>query len=76
MVVTTKQGKQGVVNIDSKSQTAVLTVDGVSHLIAYIRDNKVKVKSDLYLNDGDLASVRTSMVQFVKKVDSGKKKRK
>ena len=44
---TTKQGKQGVVTIDSKSQTAVLTVDGVNHLIAYIRDNKVKVKSDL-----------------------------
>lgn len=76
MNVTTKQGKQGVVNIDSKSQTAVLTVDGVNYLIAYIRDNKVKVKSDLYLNDGDLASVRTNMVQFVKKVDSGKKKRK
>lgn len=76
MNVTTKQGKQGVVNIDSKSQIAVLTVDGVNYLIAYIRDNKVKVKSDLYLNDGDLASVRTNMVQFVKKVDSGKKKRK
>jgi hypothetical protein len=76
MNVTTKQGKQGVITIDSKSQTAVLTVDGVNHLIAYIRDNKVKVKSDLYLNDGDLASVRTSMVQFVKKVDLGKKKRK
>ena len=76
MNVTTKQGKQGVVTIDSKSQTAVLTVDGVNYLIAYIRDNKVKVKSDLYLNDGDLASVRANMVQFVKKVELGKKKRK
>ena len=38
MNVTTKQGKQGVITIDSKSQTAVLTVDGVSHLIAYIRE--------------------------------------
>lgn len=76
MKVVTKQGKQGVVNIDSKSQTAVLTVDGVNHLIAYMRDNKVKVKSDLYLNEGDLIAVRTNMNQFVKKVDSGKKKRK
>lgn len=76
MKVVTKQGKQGVVNIDSKSQIAVLTVDGVNYLIAYMRDNKVKVKSDLYLNEGDLTAVRTSMNQFVKKVDSGKKKRK
>ena len=51
MNVTTKQGKQGVITIDSKSQTAVLTVDGVSHLIAYIRDNKVKVKYIFSLND-------------------------
>lgn len=76
MKVVTKQGKQGVVNIDSKSQIAVLTVEGVSYLIAYMRDNKVKVKSDLYLNEGDLTAVRTNMNQFVKKVDSGKKKRK
>ena len=76
MKVVTKQGKQGVVNIDAKSQVAVLTVDGVNHLIAYMRDNKVKVKSDLYLNEGDLTAVRTNMNQFVKKVDSGKKKRK
>ena len=76
MKVVTKQGKQGVVNIDSKSQIAVLTVDGVNYLIAYMRDNKVKVKSDLYLNEGDLTAVRTSMNQFVKKVESGKKKRK
>lgn len=76
MKVVTKQGKQGVVNIDSKSQIAVLTVEGVNYLIAYMRDNKVKVKSDLYLNEGDLTAVRTNMNQFVKKVDSGKKKRK
>ena len=76
MKVVTKQGKQGVVNIDSKSQIAVLTVDGVNYLIAYMRDNKVKVKSDLYLNEGDLTAVRTNMNQFVKKVESGKKKRK
>ena len=76
MKVVTKQGKQGVVNIDAKSQIAVLTVEGVNYLIAYMRDNKVKVKSDLYLNEGDLTAVRTNMNQFVKKVDSGKKKRK
>ena len=76
MKVFTKQGKQGVVNIDAKSQIAVLTVEGVNYLIAYMRDNKVKVKSDLYLNEGDLTAVRTNMNQFVKKVDSGKKKRK
>ena len=76
MKVVTKQGKQGVVNIDSKSQIAVLTVDGVNYLIAYMRDNKVKVKSDLYLNEGDLTAVRTNMNQFVKKVELGQKKRK
>lgn len=75
MNVVTKNNKQGVVEINPKTQTAVLIVDGVSYLIAYMRDNKVKVKSDLHLNDGDLATVRSNMAQFVKKVETGKKRK-
>ena len=76
MNVTTKQGKTGTIVIDAKKQTATLVVDGISYLIAFMRDNKIIIKSDLYLNDGDLTAVRTNMKQFIKKVEDSKKKRK
>ena len=76
MNVTTKQGKTGTIVIDSKKQTATLVVDGISYLIAFMRDNKIRIKSDLYLNDGDFTAVRTNMKQFIKKVEDSKKKRK
>ena len=50
-------------------------MNGLQHLIAYIRDNKVKIKSDLFLNDGDMAFVKSEMSQFIKKVDNSKKRK-
>lgn len=76
MNVTTKNGKQGVLTIDTKGQVATLTVNGVSHLIAFMRDNKMVIKSDLFLNDGDMAYVKSQMEQFIKKTDTNSKKRK
>lgn len=71
--VTTKKGLQGtLVVVNGK---AVLDVNGTQHLIAYIRDNKVKIKSDLFLNDGDMAFVKSEMSQFIKKVDNSKKRK-
>lgn len=73
MNVTLKNGKQGKVTIDKGTQTARVVVDGVSYLICYIRNNKVKVKNDNILGETDLAHVREQMKQFVKVVDNGKK---
>ena len=74
--VVLRNGKEAKLLIDSRSQTAtVITQDGESHLVMYMRGNKPKVKNDL-LNDVDLAHVRAEMNKFVKKVEPTNKKRK
>lgn len=73
MNVTLRNGKQGVVTIDKGTQTARVVVDGVSYLICYMRDNKVKVKNDNILGETDLAHVREQMKQFVRTVEVSKK---
>lgn len=75
MNVTTKQGKLGTLTIDTKVQNATLTVNGVKHLISFIRDNKVVIKSDLFLNDGDMAYVKSELSKFIKKEETGKKRK-
>ncbi len=52
-----------------------LEVSGVKHLISYIKDNKLKIKSDLFLNDSDMAYVKGQMAQFVKQTDNSKKRK-
>lgn len=77
MKVITKQGKQAEVVIDSKNHTAVLVVDGVEKLVAFVRDQKkVVVKNDMVLHPGDLATVRLELSKFIKKEDNSKKRRK
>ena len=75
MNIMTKQNTQGILTIDTKTQKATLEVSGVKHLIAYIRSNSVKIKSDLFLNDSDMAYVKGQMAQFVKQTDNSKKRK-
>ena len=75
MNTTLKNGKQGILTIDTKTQKAILEVSGVKHLISYIKDNKLKIKSDLFLNDSDMAYVKGQMAQFVKQTDNSKKRK-
>lgn len=77
MNVTTKNGKQGVVEIINDTHSAVITVDGVRHTVAFVRDQKkIVVKNDMILHDGDLAAVRAELSKFIKKEDTSKKSRK
>ena len=77
MNVTTKNGKQGVVEIINDTHSAVITVDGVRHTVAFVRDQKkIVVKNDMILHDGDLAVVRAELSKFIKKEDNSKKRRK
>ena len=76
MNVTTKANKQGTLTIDAKAQAAILTVDGVNKLVAFVRDSKkVVVKNDMVLNPGDLSYVKQELSKFVKKEDAGKKRK-
>lgn len=76
MKVTTKQGEQGVVEIRKDTQSATVTVNGVTKVVAFVRDNKkVVIKNDMLLHDGDLVVVRQELSKFIKKQDDDKKKR-
>ena len=76
MNVVTKNGKQGVVEIIKDTHSAVVTVDGVRHTVAFVRDQKkIVIKNDFILNQGDLAVVRTELSKFIKKQDDSSKKR-
>lgn len=76
MTITTKNGQTGILTVNTKTQTAFVAVNGVQHLVAYMRDNVVKIKNDMLLNSADMASVKTQMGQFIKKADTSAKKRK
>ena len=77
MNVTTKNGKQGVVEISNESQSAVVVVNGVRHVVAFVRDQKkIVIKNDLLLHDADLVKVKQELSKFIKKEDNSKKRRK
>ena len=77
MNVTTKNGKQGVVEIINDTHSAVITVDGVRHVVAFVRDQKkIVIKNDLLLLPSDLNKVRQELSKFIKKEDTSKKRRK
>lgn len=75
MNVTTKQGTQAVLTIDTKGQKAVATVNGVDKLVSFIRNNKIVIKNDMLLNESDMAYVKSQMAQFIKVVETGKKRK-
>ena len=74
--VIIRGGQEAELVFDYKNQCVRVKVGVVSHLITYMRDNQVKVKNDLLLNDADLNRVRTYMQRFVKTVEPKSKKRK
>ena len=73
--VITRKGEEGQLVYNDSKQTVSVKVGNVEYLITYIRDNKVKVKNDVILNDADLQHVRTYMKKFVKVVETGKKQK-
>lgn len=73
--ITTKQGKAGQLAIDTKGLTATVTVDGVSHLLAFVRGTKVVIKNDMLINGAELNKVKEELGKFIKKPETGKKRK-
>ena len=75
--VVLKNGKEAKLLIDSRSQTAtVITQDGESHLVMFVRANqKVVIKNDLLLNSIDTKIVKDELSKFIKKEDNSKNKK-
>lgn len=76
MKVITKNGEQAVVEIIGATHSAVVVVNGVRHVVAFVRDQKkIVVKNDMILHDSDLAAVRLELSKFIKKQEDDKKKK-
>lgn len=76
MNVITKNGEKAVVEIIGATYSAVVVVNGVRHVVAFVRDQKkIVIKNDMILHDSDLAVVRQELNKFIKKQDDDKKKR-
>lgn len=76
MNVITKNGEKAVVEIIGATYSAVVVVNGVRHVVAFVRDQKkIVVKNDMILHDSDLAVVRQELSKFIKKQEDDKKKR-
>ena len=77
MNVITKNGEKAVVEIIGATHSAVVVVNGVRHVVAFVRDQKkIVIKNDMILHDSDLAVVRQELSKFIKKEDASKKRRK
>ena len=76
MNVITKNGEKAVIEIIGATQSAVVVVNGVRHVVAFVRDQKkIVIKNDLLLLPSDLNKVRQELNKFIKKQDDDKKKR-
>ena len=76
MNVITKNGEKAVVEIIGATYSAVVVVNGVRHVVAFVRDQKkIVIKNDLLLLPSDLNKVRAELSKFIKKQDDDKKKR-
>ena len=74
MTVTLQNGQQATVVISKEKANAVVVVDGVERVVAFVRDaKKVVVKNDLLLTDGDLNHVKAELNKFVRKPEDTKK---
>ena len=76
MKTTLKNGKQATLTIDTKTQAATVTTEGVSKLVAFVRDaKKLVIKNDMLLNQADLALVKSELGKTIKKEEVGKKRK-
>ena len=76
MNVITKNGEKAVVEIIGATHSAVVVVNGVRHVVAFVRDQKkIVIKNDLLLLPSDLNKVRQELSKFIKKQEDDKKKR-
>ena len=77
MNVITKNGEKAVVEIIGATHSAVVVVNGVRHVVAFVRDQKkIVIKNDLLLLPSDLNKVREELSKFIKKDEPRSKKRK
>ena len=74
MTVTLQNGQPATVVISKEKAYAVVVVDGVERVVAFVRDaKKVVIKNDMLLSPVDLQHVKLELSKFIKKVEDSKK---
>lgn len=72
--VVLQNGKEAELVISKEQANAVVIVDGVRKVVAFVRDaKKVVVKNDMLLNPVDLQHVKAELGKFIRKVEDNKK---
>ena len=74
MKVVLQNGKEAELVISKEKANAVVVVDGVERVVAFVRDaKKVVIKNDMLVNQIDLQHIKAELSKFIKKVEDTKK---
>ena len=74
MRVVLQNGKEAELVISKEKANAVVVVDGVERVVAFVRDaKKVVIKNDMLVNQNDIQHIKTELSKFIKKVEDTKK---
>lgn len=74
MKVVLQNGQEATVVISKEKANAVVVVDGVERVVAFVRDaKKVVIKNDMLLSPVDMQHVKLELSKFIKKVEDTKK---
>lgn len=72
--IVLQNGKEAELVISKEQANAVVIVDGVRKVVAFVRDaKKIVVKNDMLLNPVDLQHVKFELGKFIRKVEDSKK---
>lgn len=72
--VVLQNGKEAELVISKEQANAVVIVDGVRKVVAFVREaKKIVVKNDMLLNPVDLQHVKAELNKFIRKVEDTKK---
>ena len=74
MKIKLQNGKEAELVISKEKANAVVVVDGVERVVAFVRDaKKVVIKNDMLVNQIDLQHIKAELSKFIKKVEDAKK---
>ena len=74
MKVVLQNGKEAELVISKEKANAVVVVDGVERVVAFVRDaKKVVIKNDMLVNQIDLQHIKAELSKFIRKVEDTKK---
>ena len=74
MKIVLQNGKEAELVISKEKANAVVVVDGVERVVAFVRDaKKVVIKNEMLVNQIELQHIKAELSKFIKIVEDTKK---